>query len=310
MYSVPIHSENKIITKDDLIEIFNKINEEVEKCRKINAQEKAENEKLSYEYQKWTMWNYSDHVRWMVDYYDNRQVTYDDFQSFLAVFKNQAYAIKWVHVYCSVSYGIKNEGSHEVEHVSNNITMNIREDRLEVESSISSKDPRMTEVYDFISQKINSAPPKMDRIVKQKELIIMKIGFALGLLPAIILVFASIFIPQLHGFYNQHFYFFPLLILFLGFIFAIFLGGARTSKSYDKIIPKKYDRYDANAHKSVYNDDLKTLSETSDVLIGHKSDIGTERRRIAEDEKRLTKIIPILLGVAAVMTLIAFFITR
>ena len=57
MYGVPIHSENKIITKDDLIEIFNNVNEEVEKCRKINAEEKAENEKLSYEYQKWTMWN-------------------------------------------------------------------------------------------------------------------------------------------------------------------------------------------------------------------------------------------------------------
>ncbi|MCQ2568757.1 MAG: hypothetical protein MJ155_00500 [Candidatus Saccharibacteria bacterium] len=310
MYGVPIHSENKIITKDDLIEIFNKINEKVQECRKFYATEKEQNEKLNYSYQNWTMWNYSDHVRWMVDYYDNRQVTYDDFQSFLAVFKNQAYAIKWIHAYCSVSYGIKSEGSSEVEHVNNNITINIREDKFEVESSVSSKDPRMTEVYDFISQKINSAPPKMDRIVKQKELIIMKIGFALGLLPAIIVVFASIFIPQLHGFYNQHFYFFPLLILFLGFIFAIFLGGARTSKSYNKIIPKKYDRYDVNSGKSIYNDDLQTLSSTCDVLIGHKSDIGTERRRIAEDEKRLTKIIPILLGVAAVMTLIAFFITR
>ena len=132
----------------------------------------------------------------------------------------------------------------------------------------------------------------------------------MGLIPAIVVVTASAFIPQLHEFYNKFFFLFPALILLLALAFGFFLGSMKTSANYVKLVPKKYGGWDSNTHSSYYTDDLKKLTETSDILIGDKADHMLIRKKIAEDEKRFSKLILPFIGAAAIVSLIMFFVTR
>ncbi len=54
----------------------------------------------------------------------------------------------------------------------------------------------------------------------------------------------------------------------------------------------------------------KKLTETSEVLIGEKANNQRERDHIVACEKQSLKILPIAFGIAAVVTLIMFFVTR
>ena len=54
MYNDTIKVANKIITSDDLAEIFALMNEKLKHFQKIHAQEEAQNKMLDYSYQKWT----------------------------------------------------------------------------------------------------------------------------------------------------------------------------------------------------------------------------------------------------------------
>jgi len=303
------NANNKIIDRDMLLEIFQAMYDELAKCKRIAEEEEEKNKPLQLQHQKWTLRFFSGDLRFTIHFKDNHSTNYDDYRDFLMVFKNQPFSIKYLNVNYTLSYNLPKEGGSG-EHIYNSISLHASEDKFEVSSNLASGDQYMQEIYDLIMQKIASAPPKYDRVIQAKELISFKIGLAMGLVPAIILTTGSLFIPQMRGFYNQYFYLFPAFILLIGAVLGIFLGSARTAPSYAKLVPKKYGGWDSNTRKSYYTDDLQKLTETSDVLIGDKTDILTERKKIISDEERFSKIILPLLGVALVVTIIAFFVTR
>lgn len=310
MSELAVNANNKIIDREMLVEIFEAMSQEIEKYRQIAEQEKAQNEPLQREYQKWTLRYFNSSIRLTVDFQDKRSVTYDNCQDLIRVLKSQPFSIKSINAYCSMSYERPGANNSFGDSMHNSISIYITEKKFELSSNLASGDQYMQSLYDLIAQKIAAAPPKYDRIIKAKELINFKIGFAMGLIPAAIAVAATTFIPQLKDFYRNYYIAFPGLALILAVALGILLGNVKTGASYAKLIPKKYGGYDANTRSSYYKDDIQTLTETSDVLIGEKANNMIERQKIAANEKRFTKLIPIFLGVVAVICIVMFFLTR
>ena len=310
MSEMSVQSRNKIISKELLLEIFDAMHEEFEKCKQIAAEEKAKNEPLQRQYQQWTLHYFSGDLKFTIYFLDDHSVKYDDYQTFVSIFKNQIYSIKRIYVDYSMSYNKSGPNGEFGDHMFNALHLTIDTDKVEVSANLASGDQYMEDVYSLITQKIASAPEKYDRIIKGKEFISFKIGLPLGLILGTILVGVTVFVPQLREFYQKFFFMFPVLVLLLGLVLGIFIGNMRTAANYAKLIPKKYGGWDANTHSSYYNDDIQKLTETSEVLIGEKANNQRERDHIVACEKQSLKILPIAFGIAAVVTLIMFFVTR
>ena len=302
--TLEVSANNKIIDRETILEIIDAMRQELAKCQKIYDEEKAKNEPLKHEYQKWTLKFFEGKLRFTVFFTDNNSVTYDDYDHFISVFKNRVFSIRHLIVDYHLSY------NKDGDFMYNSINLSATEDRFAVSTKFASGDTYMRDIYELIVQKIAAAPPKYDRIVKAKEFINLKIGFAMGLIPATVIIVAAAFIPQLHDFYKNYYYMFPVLILLLAVVFGFFLGSAKTSRSYAQLVPQKYGGYDRRTQSSYYKDDIEKMTETSEVLIGKNANNNSERKHILETEKRFTKLIPIFLGVAAVATLVMFFLTR
>ena len=82
MSEMSIQSRNKIISKDLLLEIFDAMHDEYEKCKQIAAEEKAKNEPFQLQYQKWTLHYFSGDLKFTVYYLDDHSVMYDNYQTF------------------------------------------------------------------------------------------------------------------------------------------------------------------------------------------------------------------------------------
>lgn len=303
-----VNSNNKIISREALIEIFEAMHKELEEFKRIAAEEEKQNEPLKYEYQKWTLHYFSGNLSFTIYYTDNHNVSYDDYHNFITIFKSQSYLIDHIYVQYYMSYRKQYEDGARDEHSSNRLSLSITEDKLEVTADLSSKDHYLEDTYNMILQTISSAPPKYDHIIKAKEFISFKIGLPLGLIIGAILIAVTVFVPQMRDFYHKMPYLLPALQLLIGVVTSIFIGSMRTSADYAKLIPKKYGGYDTNTKSSYYNDDLKKLTETSEVMIGSKSNNLTIRNGIAANEKSATKRIPISLGITIAICLISLLI--
>ena len=308
MSEMIVNSNNKIITRDALIEIFEAMHDEFEKLKQIAAEEKEKNEPLKPEYRKWTLRYFDGSLRFHVYFLDNHNVSYDDYHTFLTLFKNQNFSIDRIYVHYRISYNKAKEDGSFGDHVNNSLELVIDKDKVEVTANLASNDHYLEDTYNLITQKISTAPPKFDRIIKAKELISFKIGLPVGLILGAVVVGATLFVPQMRDFYRKIPYIFPVLELLLGVVISIFIGSMRTSANYAKLIPKKYGGYDSNTKSSYYNDDLKRLTETSEVLIGEKANNLTIRNEIAANEKKAMKILPVGLGVVAAVCLIGLLI--
>ena len=308
MTEMTINSNNKIISRDMLLEIFEAMNSELKQLKKTAEEEKQQNEPLKSEYQKWTLRYFDGYLKFSIYFLDNHNVTYDNYDTFVSIFKNQSASIERIFVHYRMSYNKAKDGTNLGESVHNNIDLTIDKDKLVVGADLSSGDHYFEDTYNMIMQKIATAPPKFDHIIKAKKWISFKIGLPLGLIIGAILIAATIFVSQMHDIYRKMPYILPALQLLLGSVISIFIGSMRTSADYAKLIPKKYGGYDPNTRSSYYNDDLKKLTETSEVLIGDKTNNLTIRNGIAAEEKKAAKRIPIAFGIMLAICLISLAI--
>ena len=142
MYSDTIKAENKVISDKDLLSIF--------------------------EYR----------FTFRIDFYDNTDITIDNYPQFLAIFNSRLPEIKNIFCDYTCHYFIQN-GSVS-DYVIQSISMYIRETDLDISVDLSSKDEIMNDVYELIKEKIQKAPKKYDRIIREKSKIRNKIEFAFG----------------------------------------------------------------------------------------------------------------------------------
>lgn len=168
----------------------------------------------------------------------------------------------WVRYH--YSYWIEN--GYNSKSISQYINMNIYEHKMDIDVSLSSEDHKMDDIYQLIKEKILKAPEKYDRIIKKKSAITNKVGFALGIIPSIIICSLLVFVPTIRQIYGI---LFPIAVFMIGN--TVFIG--KLTRLYSTIIPeKKYAGYDSTNHKSIYKDDIDKFVTTSEIIIGKNID--------------------------------------
>ena len=292
-------ARDKTISLEPIIAYFEWVEMYLNRIRAIEAEEKEKNEPLQSSYRNWTYYSPYVSLTFDVGRVDGASVSYKSFAELKSTLQHQPSSVKRVYAHMTLSYDRMTNGKNEGKQRRSTFDMTLRANGFKFEYDIDPEETALVQATDSFVAKIDQMPVKLDRIIKQKDLIIMKVGFAMGLIPAVVLAVASLFVPALKSFYAQYFVSFPGLTLAAAFIIGIFLGNFKLGGQYSRLIPTKYGGYDVKTHSSYRVDDMETFCEEVDVLIGDRSDLGSARKYIESNEKALSKLI--LPGLVAVL---------
>ncbi len=310
MYGNTIKVANKILTDKDLEEIFFKIYEEMKMCQTQCKNETMQNERYEREYQKWTVKDYKGYFKVDVNFYDDTNISFDNFHNFMSIFNSRLHEIKNFYLRYSANYYRKLEGQQET-YILQNINLDVYEDKMHVDVNLNSEDKIMNQIYDMIKQKILSAPEKYDKVIKKKSSIINKVSFAIGAIPTIIVLTLLIFVPTIRQIYAMTFVLYPLACLLLSFVIGNTFCSGKFNKLYKNIVPKqKYVGYDSKNNKSIYKDDIDSYIETSEILIGKNIDNLKNRNEIKILEEKYSKYLPIEILVILILSFLVVLIGR
>ena len=309
MYNDTIKVANKIISDSDLADIFQKMNEEILENNKICKQEIMQNEKYETEYQHWTTKNFEGTFKCTVNFYDDTNITFDNYNNFISIFNSRIHEIKEIWVRYHFSYWIQNGRDSKL--MSQGISMNIYESKMDIDVNLSSEDKKMDDIYTLIKNKILNAPEKYDRIIKKKSSIANKVSFALGVIPSLVICTLLVFVPTIREVYGMTYILYPIAVVLLGFIIGETVFGGKLDQLYSTIVPeKKYAGYDSTNYKSIYKDDIDSYVQSSEIIIGKNIDNIKNRREIAEIEKKYSKYIPTEIIVILVLSLIMILVGK
>lgn len=311
MYNDTIKVANKIISDTDLADIFQRMDEELKENQQICRQETMQNEKYERKYQHWTTKDFDGSFTCTFNFYDDTNVTVDNYPVFITIFNNRLHEVKdmWVRYNCH--YWIQNGNDQKM--VSQHINMSIYEYKMDIEVNLSSDDKKMDDIYQLIKEKILHAPERYDRVIKKKSSITNKIGFALGMIPSLVICTLLVFVPAIKQIYGMTYVLFPIATIILAFMIGNTVFGGKLDRLYSTIVPeKKYAGYDSTNYKSIYKDDIEKYVETSEIIIGKNIDNIKNRKEIVELEKKYSSYIPkeliALLVLSIVMILVGKFI--
>ena len=208
------------------------------------------------------------------------------------------------------NYWTKLQGQQET-YVSQNINMDVYEEKMNIDVNLNSQDKIMNPIYDIMKQKILLAPEKYDRVIKKKSFITNKIGFAIGAIPAIFLLTLLIFVPIIRQIYAITYVAYPITCLLLTFAIGNTFCSGKLDRLYKNIVPEqKYVGYDSTNYKGIYKDDIDKYVETSEILIGKNIDNLKNRNEIKELEEKYSKYIPMEIIVIFVLSLIVVLIGK
>lgn len=310
MYNDTIKVANKIITDKDLEEIFMKMHEEIEMCEKQAKLEIAQNERYEREYQTWTLKNYSYTFKVDVNFYDDTNISFDSYYNFMSIFNSRLHEIKNFHLRYHCSYYRQYQGQSD-KYISQHITMDVYEEKMNIDVDLNSEDKIMNQIYDIIKQKVLSAPEKYDRIIRKKSSIYNKVGFAIGFIPASIILSLLVFVPVIRQIYGMSYVGFPIACLLMAFMIGTTFCGGKLDRLYKNIIPeKKYAGYDSTNYKSIYKDDIDKYVETSEILIGKNIDNLRDRTEIKNMEEKYSKYIPTEIIVLIVLSILMILLGK
>lgn len=310
MYNDTIKVANKIISDNDLMDIFQKMNEEILENQKICKQETLQNERLEHEYQNWTTKNFEATFKCTFNFYDDTNITIDNYNTFIIIFNNRLQEVKDMSVRYGFNYWIEH-GRDYMKNISQHINMNIYENKMDIEINLSSEDKKMDDVYQLIKEKILNAPERYDKVIKKKNSITNKIGFALGVIPSIIICTLLVFIPEVRHIYSMTYVLFPIAVIMLGFLLGTTLFVGKIDDLYSTIIPeKKYAGYDSTNMKSIYKDDINGYLNTSEIIIGKNINNLRNRREIIELKEKYSKYIPKELIIILVLSVLVIILGK
>lgn len=309
MYNDTIKVANKIISDTDLAEIFQKMNDEMKENIEISKQEEIQNEKYEREYQHWTAKNFSGTFKCTFNFYDDTNITVDNYEAFITLFDSRLHEVKDMYVGYHYSYWIQNGTDQKL--ISQSINMNIYEYKMDIDVNLSSEDKKMDDVYELIKSKILNAPERYDRIIKNKTTISYKVGFALGVIPSIIICTLLVFVPMIRELYGMTYVLYPIATIIFGFMIGTFLFTGSLDRLYSTLVPsKKYAGWDSSSGKSVYIDDIEDYKSKSEIIIGKNINNIKNRKAITELEEKYSKYIPTELLVILVISVLIIVISK
>lgn len=308
MYNDRIDVSNKIITADDLYEIITLMNEKLVHYQKIFQKEEKQNEMYEYKYQVWTFKDYSSSLKFYVDFYDDTNIHFDSYGEFINVFNMRLRDIKSFDVHFCLNYSTYDE-EHGDRSFIQRIDMNVYESKMRIDAKLSSEDDKISDVYNLIKNKVLNAPIKYDDVIKKRNKYINTVGFAIGFIPAIIIVTLLMFVEPIRIIFIDSYVLYPIACLILTAFIGGTIGSSMLGKLYVNILPeKKYAGYDSYSSKSIYEDDIESFVGSSEILIGRKRDNLNDRKEIEKIYNKYKKWLPYELVTAIVFTLIVILL--
>lgn len=303
MYDDSIKVANKIISYNDLLEIFTKMHEDFEKYKKIYKNEEIKNKMLDYRYQVWTFKDMSSDLHFTVNFYDDTNIKFDNYNNFYTVFNNRVEEIKSIYVRYSLNYSTASP-NEKSEYYNQSISMWIYEKKAEINLSLSSQDKKMDNIYELIKSKIANAPAKYDDVVKKKGSISSTVGVALAMIPSIIICTLLLFIPSLRMVFSASVVLYPIVCSMIAFLLSGTMASWKLEDLYKSIVPdKKYINYEKG-----YRDDIDKYIETSEILIGKNFHNLENRRQIMKEYNKYKKYLSYEIGVLIILSIIVIFI--
>lgn len=308
MYNDTIKVANKIISYDDLFEIFSKMQERILYYKKVNNAEEMKNKMLDYNYQNWTFKDNDSKLSFNVDFTDNTSISFDNYNNFISIFNNRLDEIKYIYVHFSLNYSVemenkKNEWYHQ------HINMTIYEDIINIDVSLSSEDNKINDIYEFIKNKVLNASPKYDKVIQKKSTINMIVSLATGFIPSLIILTLLSFIPMIRHVYATGYVVFPIVSVILAFVIGGIISSSILDKWYKHINPEqKYAGYDSKNYKSIYKDDIDSYVSSSEILIGKNANNLNYRKNIISRYEKYKKYIPYEIGVMILLSIIVLFL--
>ena len=304
MYNESLKVANKIITDQDLGEIFSKMHEECEKYQKQAKYEIQKNSVLSYSYQTWTMKEYRSVLTFDVDFTDSTNIRFDNYVNFSSIYNTRLSEIKRIIVNCGLHYYVKNPGDND-KYFHPSIYMVITEKQMEIDVHLSSEEDKLIETFRLIKDKILNAPIKYDNLVSKREKIISKITFGYGVTPAIIIATLLTLIPFIKDLYVMSYIGYPLLCLILSYLIGGLMLTGKLERLYASIRPEsKFDSYDVKRDTYRYVDNIDEFLESSEIMIGKNHANTQKREEIINLEKKYSKKIPIGIIIIIIITII------
>lgn len=306
MYYDTIKCENKIISSEALMEIFQTMNDTLKKYERISEQEKMQNQMLERKYQKFT-YNYTiSKLSFQINFTDNTNISIDKFETFSGIFYSRISEIKNIYVRMASLYDTKEE-EQQAKSYRQYITLDISNKKMNISIELNSDDPKFDNVYNKIKEKVLMAPEKYDDVMRNKSKIVNAVTVATGMIPAIIITSIFLFIPTLNKVFLKGIVVYPLVAVFLMYMIGSIIANSKLDKYYDTISPdKKYAGYDTTNHKSIYKDDMDSYLNTSDILIGSKVNNLVYREKISEIyNKYKNSVLPMILVLAGISVVVA-----
>lgn len=314
MYNDTIKAENKIISSDDLTQIFQLMGETLKKYLKTSQQEEMQNRMLDTPYQNYTFKDEGSKMKVIVDFYDNTNITFDNYDNFMGIFYSRIDEIKTMDVHYTLSYTvITPEPNRSRNFYSQSIQMHINENKLDITLNLKSEDPKLDEVYNLIKNKILSAPEKYDDVIRRKSKITNTVTFGVGLIPGMVIAALLLFVPVVNNIFFKGYVVYPIVAVFIAYMIGSMFSSSKLDKYYNPIMPnKKYAGYDSTNYKSIYKDDIDSFVGTSEILIGKKVNNLENRRMIRTEYEKYKALIPkeliALLVATVIVIIIGFFI--
>ena len=307
MYNDTITVANKIITDKDLLEIFQKMNDDLEENKEILKKETIENEKYERDYQHWTVEHFSWTYDCTFDFHDDTSIKVDHYSDLLELFHSRQTEIKHMYIYYYYSYWIHN--GPELKTITQRIEISVFENAMKISFNLSSEDDKMNDIYQLIKEKILKAPTRYSRIIRKRKMISYKMYFAFGFIPSLILCTLLLFVPSVREIFHTYFVLYPVTVLFLGFFLGSLFLGNKLQELYSTLIPnQKYAGYDMNKSKSLYTDDVDEYLSNGEIIFGKNTYNIKKRKEIIKLEKKYKSYLPIELFILFMITIIVIFL--
>ncbi len=313
MYNETIKAENKIISNDDLSQIFQLMGETLKKYQKISAQEEQLNQSKDYFEKSYTFKDEGSKMKVVVDFYDNTNITFDNYENFMSIFYSRIEEIKTIDLYYTLHYTVMApEPNKTRDYNSQSIQMHINENKIDITLNLKSEDPKLNDIYNLIKNKIINAPEKYDKIIKEKSKITNIVAISTGLIPGMITSALFLLIPTFNKIFFKGYITYPICALILAYLIGSMIASSKLDKYYESIVPnKKSAGFDSN-YKRIYEDDIDSFVGTSEILIGKKVNNLENRRIIKNEYEKYKTILPkeliALLITSIIVILIGFFI--
>jgi hypothetical protein len=274
---------------------------------KISKEEERKNPILDFENQNYRFMNSSSMLNFIVYYYDNTSIKYDNYISFLTTFNNRLRDIKEIDVLLYLSYSVKSIHSMP-QYYSQSIRLYFYENKATMDFALDSTDRRLDDDVEYIKDTINSSSVKYDKIIKSKSMIKNIIGVAKGFIPATIIGVGLLFVSEFRNIVSDGYILFPLIILFLTEIFSNMFFIHSITNLYRNIIPEVVYAGYSKSNNSIYKEDINNYVETSEILIGKNIDNMIKRKTIEEKYAKYRRLIPFEIVILIIISIIVIFL--